>query len=146
MRRVSKTAKTGAERVAAYRARQREAGRKLAYVSSSNNDPTETTDLEGQLAKIAACLRELEVKCQRFRNELERYRIELARYGNGGTVTLAPGGAAIRQAREERDQRIRDLLITIPRWSIVKIAREVGSTSKVVRRVQKDLAAAPTSL
>ena len=154
-RQPSGTAKTGAERVAAYRARKREAraladaGRngngaaKLADVSGSGNGngPTELTDVEKQLAKVAACLRELEVECQRYRNELVRYRIELARNRNE-TVTSAPSGATIRQAREDRDQRIRDLLVAVPRWPILKIAREVGATTKVIRRVQRELAAA----
>jgi hypothetical protein len=135
-RHPSGTAKTVAERVAAYRARQRAAGRKLAYVGRYGNGATELTDLEKQLAKAAARIRELEAECGRYRNEWARYR-------NGeAPATPAPSGATIRQAREDRDQRIRDLLAEIPRWSIRKIAREVGSTTKVIRRVQRDLAAA----
>jgi hypothetical protein len=155
-RHPSGTAKTGAERVAAYRARQREAraladanrdgngngAAELADVSCNDNGPTEPTDVEKQLTKVAACLRELEVECQRYRNELVRYRIELARNRNGETVTSAPSGATIRQAREDRDQRIRDLLVAVPRWPTLKIAREVGATTKVIRRVQRELAAA----
>ena len=155
-RQPSGTAKTGAERVAAYRARQREAGRTLAYVSRdsngaavhtdisrNSNGSTEPTDVERQLAKVAACLRELEAECQRYRNELVRYRTELARNRNGEVpATSAPSGATIRQAREDRDQRIRDLLVAVPRWPILKIAREVGATTKVIRRVQRELAVA----
>ena len=154
-RHPSGTAKTGAERVAAYRARQREAralsdasrngngngAAELSDISCNDNGPTEPTDVEKQLAKVAACLRELEVECQRYRNELVRYRIELARNRNGETVTSAPSGATIRQAREDRDQRIRDLLVAVPRWPTLKIAREVGATTKVIRRVQRELAA-----
>ena len=150
-RQPSGTAKTGAERVAAYRARQREAGRKLAYVSHNgatkltdvsrnSNGSTELTDLENQLAKAAACLRELVVECQRYRNELVRYRTELARNRNGEAATSSPSGVTIRQAREDRDQRIRELLAE--GWPVLKIGREVGATTKVVRRVRRELAAA----
>jgi hypothetical protein len=151
----SGTAKTGAERVAAYRARQREAGRTLAYVSRdsngateltevsrNSNGSTELTDLEKQLAKVVACLRALEVECQRYRNELVRYRTELARNRNGEAATSAPSGATIRQAREDRDQRIRELLTETPPWPVLKIARAVGATTKVIRRVRRELAAA----
>jgi hypothetical protein len=153
-RHPSGTAKTGAERVAAYRARKREAraladaGRngngaaKLADVSGSGNGngPTELTDVEKQLAKVAACLRELELECHRYRNELVRYRTELARNRNGEAVTSAPSGATIRQAREDRDQRIRELLAE--GWPVLKIGREVGATTKVIRRVRQELATA----
>jgi hypothetical protein len=158
-RHPSGTAKTGAERVAAYRARQREAraladasrngnsngAAELADVSCNDNGPTGPTDVEKQLAKVAACLRELEAECQRYRNELVGYRIELARNRNGEAVTSAPSGETIRQAREDRDQRIRDLLVAVPRWPILKIAREVGATTKVIRRVRRELAAAPNT-
>ena len=146
-RQPSGTAKTGAERVAAYRARQREAGRTLAYVSRDSNGAavhtdvsrnnagsTEPTDVERQLAKVAACLRELEVECQRYRNELVRYRTELARNRNGEAATSSPSGVTIRQAREDRDQRIRELLAE--GWPVLKIGREVGATTKVIRRVR----------
>src|SRR5262245_41130131 len=115
-RHPSGTAKTGAERVAAYRARQREA-RALADASRNGNGNgvpyngrSNPTDVEKQLGKVAAYLRELEIECQRYRNELVRYRIELARNRNGEAATSAPSGATIRQAREDRDQRIRELL------------------------------------
>jgi hypothetical protein len=164
---ASGTAKTGAERVAAYRARKREA--RLAQTdvtgngngngnSNSNSAPkppneasrsgngngngsTEIADLENQLAKVVACLRELEAECQRYRNELVRYRTDLARNRNGETVTSAPSGATIRQAREDRDQRIRELLAE--GRPVIRIAREVGSTVKVIHRVRRELAAAP---
>jgi len=135
-RHPSGTAKTVAERVAAYRARQREPGRKLAYVSGYGNGAVELNGLATQLAKAVTRIRELEAECRRCRNELERYR-------NGQVAaTSAPSGATIRQAREDRDQRIRDLLAEVPRWSVLKIAREVGATTKVIRRVRRELAAA----
>jgi len=146
-RRPSGTAKTGAERVAAYRARQREAraladaigngAAKPANVSGSGNGngAAKLTDVERQLAEAAACLRELVVEVTRYRNELVRYRTELARNRNGEAVTSAPSGATIRQAREDRDQRIRELLAE--GWPVLKIAREVGATTKVIRRVRQ---------
>jgi hypothetical protein len=54
---ASGNAKTVAERVAAFRARQREAGRKLIYVDNT----------DALLARIAA----LEEQCHRYRNEIE---------------------------------------------------------------------------
>jgi predicted RNase H-like nuclease (RuvC/YqgF family) len=128
-RRPSGAAKTVAERVAAYRARQHAAGRKLAYVSRYGNGAAEPHDLEKRLAKASARIRELEAERERYRNEIERYR------NGAATATHAPGPTTVRLAIEERDRRIRDLRTEHSDWSYRQIAREVGVTHKVVSRI-----------
>jgi predicted RNase H-like nuclease (RuvC/YqgF family) len=121
--------KTVAERVAAYRARQHAAGRKLAYISRYGNGATEPHDLEKQLAKASARIRELEAECERYRNAIERNR------NGAAAATNAPSPTTVRLAIEQRDRQIRDLRTQHPDWSYRQIAREVGVTHKVVSRI-----------
>ena len=163
-RQPSGTAKTVAERVAAYRARQREAralaadngndngavrraaasrrgnGNGNGNGSGSGNRPPEIADLERQLAAVSACLRELEAECRRYQAVLAGHRIELTRNRSGESAPSTANGETIRQAREDRDQRIRELLAEgVP---VLEIGRKVGATTKVIRRVRGELAAA----